>query len=214
MPLITLTLGSPSIQCLCKKDKRLAKVIATVGPISYEPRMNSYVSLVHSIIEQMLSIAVGDRIFRRLESLCEGSVSPRTVSALTDEQIRGTGMSMPKVGYIRSLTEAVATGKLDFNELPSLSDDEVMKRLTAIKGIGPWTAKMYLIFMLDRQDVLPYEDLTFLAGYKWLYKTEDVSATAVKKKCAKWKPYSSIAARYLYRAFDAGMTKSEFHLFK
>ncbi|MCC8014242.1 MAG: hypothetical protein LIO87_03520 [Eubacterium sp.] len=83
-----------------------------------------------------------------------------------------------------------------------------------ILGIGKWTAKMYLIFVLDCPDVLPVEDAAFLQAYKWLYKTEDCSEKSVYKKCKKWKPYSSIAARYLYRALDMGYTKKEFHLFK
>ena len=82
-----------------------------------------------------------------------------------------------------------------------------MSKLMSIKGIGSWSAKMYLIFVLDRQDVLPYEDVAFLQSYGWLYKTSDYSKIAVEKKCNRWKPYSSIAARYMYRALDMGMTK-------
>ena len=81
----------------------------------------------------------------------------------------------------------------------------------SIHGIGRWTAKMYLIFVLDRQDILPYEDVAFLQGYRWMYKTDITTKDSVLKKCAKWKPYSSIAARYLYRALDMGLTTEEFH---
>lgn len=90
--------------------------------------------------------------------------------------------------------------------------DEVINELAKLRGIGIWTAKMYLIFVLDRQDILPYEDIAFLQGYKWAYKTNDTSPEAVKKKCKKWRPYSSIAARFYYRALDMGYTKGEFHL--
>ena len=95
-----------------------------------------------------------------------------------------------------------------------MTDDEVMRKLTSIRGIGNWSAKMYLIFALDRKDILPYEDTAFLQAYSWLYKTNDYSPEAVKKRCKKWKPYSSIAARYMYRALDMGLTKREFHLYK
>ena len=116
--------------------------------------------------------------------------------------------------YIRGLTNAVESGDLDFKKLETMNDDEVINELTSLHGIGTWTAKMYLIFALNRQDVLPYEDVAFLQGYEWLYKTKDRSKAAVEKKCKKWKPYSSIAARYLYRALDSGLTKNEFHLYK
>ena len=105
-------------------------------------------------------------------------------------------------------------GDLVLEDLPDMSDTEVYKKLTKIRGIGSWTAKMYLLFVLDRQDILPIEDVAFLQSYRWMYKTDDVSKESVLKKCRKWKPYSSIAARYLYRALDMGLTKEPFHLFK
>lgn len=83
----------------------------------------------------------------------------------------------------------------------------------ALHGIGKWTAKMYLIFVLDRQEILPYEDIAFLQSYEWLYKTKDRSKKSIEKKCKKWKPYSSIASRYLYKALDTGLTKESFKLF-
>lgn len=104
-------------------------------------------------------------------------------------------------------------GNLDFSKLPDMTDKAALKELVSLRGIGTWTAKMYLIFVLDRQDILPFEDVAFLQSYKWLYKTEDVSTATIEKKCKKWKPYSSIAARFLYRALDIGFTKEEFHLY-
>ena len=95
-----------------------------------------------------------------------------------------------------------------------MDDKQAIKELTKISGVGNWTAKMFLIFVLNRSDILPYEDVAFLQGYGWLYKTNDFSKASVEKKCKKWKPYSSIAARYMYKALDGGHTKEEFHLFK
>ncbi|UZT81512.1 DNA-3-methyladenine glycosylase family protein [Caproicibacterium sp. BJN0003] len=214
--IITLDMNTPSVQYLCKKDRRLAKVISMVGRITYSPHddENIYSFLVHEIIEQMLSIKAGDKIYKRLEDLCNGNVTPESISKLSDEEIRSAGTSKAKVTYIRSLTNAVSNNDIDFLELQKLSDTEIIKKLTAIRGIGNWSAKMYLIFVLNRQDVLPFEDGAFLQSYRWMYKTEDCSAKAVSYKCKKWRPYSSIAARYLYRALDMGFTKEEFHLFK
>ena len=105
------------------------------------------------------------------------------------------------------------SGEIDFAGFSQMSDEEIIKQLTKLPGIGRWTAKMYLIFSLDRPDVLPVEDVAFLQGYQWTYKTDDVSPAAVRKKCKKWSPYASIAARYMYQALDLGFTKQEFHLY-
>ncbi len=211
---ITLTSESESIRYLCKKDKRLAKAIAMIGDISYQQYEDGYAFLVHEIVEQMLSIKAGAKIFARLEDLCARNITASTINSLSDEQIRSIGTSAAKVSYIRSLTQAIDSGTLNLAELPKLDDKEIIKALTSVKGIGNWTAKMYLIFVLDRQDVLPTEDVAFLQAYEWLYKTTDRSPATIINKCKKWKPYSSIASRYMYRALDLGLTKKEFHLFK
>lgn len=211
---ITLNAESKSIQHLCKKDKRLAKVISMVGPISYCPYEDGFAFIVHEIIEQMLSIKAGAKIYARLETLCNGKITVESIDSLTDEQIRSIGTSSSKVAYIRGATEAVKSGILDFSTLPLMNDKEVLKILTSLKGIGNWTAKMYLIFVLNRPDILPTEDVAFLQAYEWLYKTKDRSKESVEKRCKKWKPYSSVAVRYLYRALDSGLTKEEFHLYK
>lgn len=211
---IILDMNHPAVQHLCKKDKRLAKVISMVGTITYEPHDDGYSFIVHEIIEQMLSIKAGAKIYSRLTELCDGKISPERINALTDEQIRGTGTSSNKVSYIRAATDSIISGRLSLTVLQELSDKEVVRELTRIKGIGNWTAKMYLIFVLNRLDVLPVEDVAFLQSYKWLYNTDDTSKESIEKKCKKWKPYSSIAARYMYRALDTGLTKDKFHLFK
>ena len=123
-------------------------------------------------------------------------------------------MSNAKVQSIQNLADAVKQNKLCLNDLATLSDELVIKTLTQLRGIGSWTAKMYLIFVLDRQDILPFEDGAFIQSYKWLYRTDDTSPDAVRSRCKKWKPYSSLAARYLYRALDMRLTKEEFHLYK
>lgn len=212
--IVTLTPESESIQHLCKKDKRLAKVISFIGPIRYQPYADGYAFLIHEIIEQMLSVKAGAKIYARLEDLCAGEITVSSINSLSDNQIQSIGTSAAKVSYIRTLTQAIVSGTLNLALLPELDDKEIIRTLTSVKGIGNWTAKMYLIFVLDRQDVLPTEDVAFLQAYEWLYKTTDRSSASIIKKCKKWKPYASIAARYLYRALDCGLTKAEFHLYK
>ena len=212
---IILDQNTPSVQYLCKKDKRLAKLIQMAGPITYTTHADRpFTFLVHEIIEQMLSVKAAKTISGRLEILCDGQITPESILRLTDEQIRSAGTSNAKAQYIRNLANALTEGTLCFEELTGLPDEEVIRRLTKLRGIGTWTAKMYLLFVLDRPDVLPVEDVAFLQVYRWLYKTEDCSGASVKAKCRKWKPYSSIAARYFYHALDEGLTKEPFHLFK
>lgn len=185
---IMLSADSKSIVYLCKKDKRLAKVINTIGPITYTIHDDGYAFLVHEIIEQMLSIKAGAKIYKRLEDLCEGNITPQNINMLSDEQIKSIGTSNSKVSFIRSLTNSVISKQIQLNELTSLSDIEVLKTLTALRGIGNWTAKMYLIFVLDRQDILPYEDVAFLQAFEWLYKTQDRTKDNVEKSAENGVP--------------------------
>lgn len=212
--MITLNINTPSVQYLCKKDKRLAKVISMVGTITYNPHEDGYAFLVHEIIEQMLSIKAGAKIYGRLLDLCGGEITPDRISTLSDKDICSTGTSSNKASYIKNLTNEILLHRLDLFALNNMSDKDVIKSLIAVKGIGMWTAKMYLIFVLDRQDILPYEDVAFLQSYKWAYKTNDICKDSIERKCKKWKPYSSIAARFMYRALDMGLTKETFHLYK
>lgn len=211
---ITLSYDTASINHLCKVDKRLAKLISQVGTLSYTPYSDGYSFLVHEIIEQMLSIKAGAKIYERLKNLCNGNITPDSIMRLSADQIKNCGTSNTKVQYIQGLTSAVVSGELQLVNLTYMTDKEVINELTKLRGIGNWTAKMYLIFVLNRQNVLPFEDGAFIQVYKWLYKTNDISVSSIEKKCKKWKPYSSIAARYMYRALDLGYTKEEFHLYK
>lgn len=211
---ITLTDSSTSIKYLRNKDKRLSKVIDMIGPICYTLHSDGFSFIVHEIIEQMLSIKAGQKIYSRLEELCSGEITPEAIYLLTEDEIKSVGTSSRKASNIKNLAHLVVTGDFDFTKLQGLNDDAISKELLTLPGIGVWTAKMYLMFVLDCQDILPFEDVAFLQSYEWLYKTNDRSKDTVIKKCKKWKPYSSIAARYLYRALDMGLTKNEFHLYK
>ena len=211
MPKIILNDSAESIKYLCKKDKRLKKVIGLVGDITYELHENGYEFLIHKIVEQMLSIKAAAKIFERLQILCNNNITIQTFDGLTDEQIKSVGISSGKVSYIRALNAAIKDNVLDLNELSSMSDLDIIAHITKVKGIGNWTAKMYLIFVLDRPNVLPYEDVAFLQSYKWMFQTDNIDKDMVVKKCKKWSPYSTIAARYLYRALDMRLTKNPFN---
>ena len=126
---------------------------------------------------------------------------------MDEKVIKSIGTSSQKVRYIKHLTERVVSGRIDLSSLQNYSDEDVMNTLTDIPGIGNWTAKMFLIFVLDRPDILPYEDGAFKQSFKWLYETDDVSIENITNTCSCWSPYASTASRYLYRALDSGLTK-------
>lgn len=204
----------PAVQYLCKKDKRLAKLIEMVGEIEYRTQPDCFARLVRSVINQMLSNKAAYVIGGRVAALCGGVITPENLLKLDREQLREAGLSYSKADSILGIAKAASDCSLDFSAFPNMTDEEVLKELTRLRGIGTWSAKMYLIFTLDRKDVLPYEDVAFLQTYAWLYKTDDLKPASIIKRCKKWKPYSSIAARYFYYALDMGLTKQEFHLYK
>lgn len=204
---ITLTLESEGIKYLSKKDKQLGKVFNLIGDLSYRPYEDHYSFLVETIIGQMLSNKVANVISNRVTNACGGLITPESISNIGTEGLRSLGLSNAKVSYIFNLTDHVYKEQTIFTGLLYKSDQEVIKYLTNLKGIGNWTAKMYLIFALDRKDVLPYEDGAFIQSYSWLYNTDKTLKNDVEQICKNWRPYSSIAARYLYKLLDNGYTK-------
>lgn len=205
---IVLTMDSIPIKHLCGKDKKLKDLIETIGSISYVLHNDDpYCFLIHEIIEQMLSKKAGQKIYERLVDLCDGKVTPEKIAILSSEEIKSIGTASSKVNYIQSITSSILNNKINLDSLPSKSDEEAYKELTKLKGVGSWTANMYLIFVLDRPDILPTEDVAFIQSYKWLYNARKLNKETIEKNCRKWKPYSSIASRYLYRALDMGLVK-------
>jgi DNA-3-methyladenine glycosylase II len=202
-------LESPEIKLLSSADARLAEVIKHYGDLSYTLHTDGFAFLAETVVGQMLSNKAADVIASRLYDICGGAVSIEAVRRLAQPTIKSIGLSDQKATYIKGLAEFVHNRPDFFEEIAELNDDALIRRLTAIRGIGAWSAKMYLIFVLNRQDVLPFEDGAFLQAYKWIYETNDVKPQTIIKKCEPWKPYSSLAARYLYRALDFGLIHDE-----
>ena len=199
-----------AIKHLSDSDSRLAKVIEKIGMLDYHVANkcnDSFLFLAKEIVGQVISASSKRIIWGRLEELCNGTVSPKTITSLSTEHLRSIGLSYSKCSYILNLAEKVTDGEINLDMINELSDDEVIRYLVSIRGIGIWTAKMYLIFYLGREDVLPYEDGAFIQAYKWLYNTNNIKPSSIVRKCKKWKPYSSIGARFMYRALDTGLTK-------
>lgn len=203
-------LDSEAISYLKDRDERLAKVIEHIGtlkPSTYNSSKDSFLFLTREIIGQMISANVKKVILNRLNELCQNNITPDAIRKLKIEELRNIGLSKAKSTYILNLASVVLEGGIDFEGLRELPDEKVLKILTSIRGVGNWTAKMYLLFFLQREDILPYEDGAFLQAYKWLYNTTVIKPESIKRKCKRWKPYTSIGARYMYRALDTGLTK-------
>ena len=184
----------------------MAKVIDLVGTITYKPYSNSYAFLIDTIIGQMLSNKVADVMSNRLLKLCNNKITTKTIESLSDADIKSIGISSNKVKSIRELTKKIKSKEIVFSKINKLNDDEIIRKLTTIHGIGTWSAKMYLIFVLNRPDILPYEDMAFIQAYAWCYKTKNIDRTSIENRFKSLKPYRSIASRYLYKALDSGLT--------
>ena len=144
---------------LGRRDKRLAEIIRTIGPVERESWPDLFTALVSSIVSQQLSGKAADTIWRRVQERCGGEVTPRSLLAQDEAALRGCGLSARKVSYVRTIAREIASGALDLAKLATLPDDTVCERLTALPGIGRWTAEMVLIFSLQRPDVVSFGDL-------------------------------------------------------
>jgi len=189
---------------LKKSDPLLAAVIDRVGPCRIEYREAEFSTLVRSIVYQQLSGKVAAVIFERfMQLLPRRKLTPGAVLRLSIADLRSAGLSNAKAAYILDLAEKTQARSIKFHELPALSDDDVIASLTQVKGVGVWTAHMFLIFALQRPDVLPVGDLGVRSAIKKVYGLEALPSPAeVERIASAWRPYCSIAAWYLWRSLD------------
>ncbi|MBM3667276.1 MAG: DNA-3-methyladenine glycosylase 2 family protein [Actinobacteria bacterium] len=194
---------------LMATDKRLAKLMKEYGPIEPErdrrgSREDAYQALAQAICGQQLSTKAASTIWGRIEELFGGGVPrPEDVVAADPQELRDAGLSWAKVSYFRDLAERVLDGEIDLERLPELPDEEVIEELTAIKGIGRWTAEMFLIFHLGRPDVLSTGDLGIRKGAQLAYGLEEMPAPdELERMGERWRPHRTIACLYFWRALD------------
>jgi len=181
----------------------LGRIIEAHGPFRPRLRPPGFETLARSIVYQQLSGKVAAAIFARLEAAAGTPLRPEALLALSGEDLRGVGLSRQKAAYLRDLAEQTRSGALDFPSLPGLSDADVIERLTRVKGVGVWTAQMFLIFALGRLDVLPSGDLGVRAAIRKAYRLKELPTPGqVERRGAKWRPYCSVASWYLWRSLD------------
>jgi len=197
-----------AVRTLKRVDPVLAKVIEAVGPCRLEVRTEGthFYALTRSIVYQQLSGKAAATIFGRFNALStSGALTPAEVLALKDEPLRAAGLSRQKIGYLRDLADKVHTGALPLDTVETMNDDEIIKHLVQVKGIGRWTAQMFLMFRLGRQDVLPELDLGIQNAVKRAYRLRKRPVPErVRRIGSKWSPHSTVACWYLWRSLDNG----------
>jgi DNA-3-methyladenine glycosylase II len=192
-----------AIDHLKKADPVLAIVIEQVGPFTMTYREPVFDTLVRSIVYQQLSGKAAFTILNRLINACGGTLTPDKILKLRIQRMRACGLSNQKTAYIRDLARLTKAGELDFSRLASLPDEEVIAMLTQVKGVGVWTAQMFLMFALKRENVLPIGDLGVQNAIKRAYnKRKKVTPKHVERIGKAWHPYCSVASWYLWRSLD------------
>ena len=191
---------------LAKVDPRLKQLIEQFGDCTIKPRPDHYAELVSSIVSQQLSVKAADTIWKRVLDLFDNKMpTPAQLLDMPAERLRACGMSNAKVAYVKDLAEHVLDGRLPLAKIVSQSNDEIIKELTAVKGIGEWTAHMFLIFSLGRLDVVAWGDLGVRSAVRQVYELDELpSPTQVAELAAihNWQPYASVACWYLWRSLD------------
>lgn len=190
-----------------KNDPILYSYFLKIGklePIKKDIPENYFSRLCREIMGQQLSDKSSEAIISRFNALFPaGMVRPKNVLSLSHEKIRSTGMSHAKARYVRNLAEAIIHGDLHIERLDSLKDDEIISELTRVKGIGPWTSEMFLMFVLGREDVFSHGDLGLRKGIKKIYGLKkDPTKKQIEKIIFRWSPYKTYASRVLWMSVD------------
>jgi DNA-3-methyladenine glycosylase II len=192
-----------AIEHLRRSDAVLAGIIQRVGDYAIQFRDPDFETLVKSIVYQQLSGRVASVIFGRLTAAVGGRLTPENVLKLRPSRMRTLGLSTQKTAYIRDLARHTRAGTVVFHELREVPDDEVIRRLTIVKGIGVWTAHMFLIFALRRHDILPTGDLGVRSAMRKAYGMTELPTPAEMEAIAgRWRPYCSVASWYLWRSLE------------
>jgi DNA-3-methyladenine glycosylase II len=206
-----LTLAHPAatrraIRHLKRTDPIIGRLIAQAGRCGYQLRSDGahFDHLMRAIIYQQLSGKAATTIYARVQALYGGRApTPTELAGTSAVRLRRAGLSRQKLGYLKDLARRAATGRLPLDALDTLTDDAVIETLTAIRGVGVWTAQMFLMFRLGRLDVLPVFDLGIQKGMRHAYRLRRLPKPAqMERLAAPWRPYRSVACWYLWRALE------------
>ncbi|MGN0650566.1 MAG: DNA-3-methyladenine glycosylase family protein [Oscillospiraceae bacterium] len=194
--------GEKEMDYLSARDKKLGAVISRLGFIERGVIPDLFEALVNSIAGQQISSKALETVWGRITERLS-PITPEHFCELSDEDIRACGLSARKTGYIKAAAQRFAEGSLNAEALKSLPDDELIKQLTELNGIGKWSAEMLMLFSLERQDVLSYGDFGIMRGLRMLYRHREITPELFERYRKRYSPYGSVASIYLW-AISAG----------
>ena len=188
---------------LMKHDRILKKIIPKYGPGFLITRGDPFTTLARAIVGQQISVAAAQSVWSKILLALKKKVSPQNILMLTVEELRSAGLSGRKVEYIRDLAEHFDSGRLHANQWKGMEDEAIIKELSAIRGIGRWTAEMFLIFNMVRPDILPLDDVGLIKAISLNYFSgEPVSRHEAREVAANWAPWRTVATWYMWRSID------------
>ncbi len=186
-----------------KQCPYLGRVVKQHGPCEFDPFVREpFDTLINAIISQQLSVKAAASIDAKVRALVGKKYRPALILKQDHQALRGCGLSNRKVEYIQGIAEAVRTRKLSFGRLAKADDDEVVSRLMALRGIGRWTAEMFMIFSLGRTDIFSSLDIGLQRGMRILFDDSEMDIPTMEAKAKRWQPYRSIASLYLWKLVD------------
>jgi DNA-3-methyladenine glycosylase II len=189
--------GQKEIDYLKSKDKKLGDAIDRIGMINRRITPDPFTALVSSVVSQQISSKAAETVWNRLDSLL-GSITPENIAKAELSAIQSCGMSVRKAEYIKGIAEAAISGEVDFKTLHTLTDEEIIEKLSSLRGVGVWTAEMLLIFSLCRPDVVSYRDLAICRGMMRLYGLKELPKEKFERYRKRYSPYGSVASLYLW----------------
>jgi DNA-3-methyladenine glycosylase II len=193
------------VDYLCYADKRLAKIITETGRFSLKIKKDSFQALIEAIIYQQLNGSAANSIYNRFLTYYKNQIpTPEQIISSSDLELRiKVGLTRMKITYLKDLAAHIVDRRLNLIDLPEMQDEEILSQLTKVKGIGRWTAEMFLIFCLARKDILPVTDLGLRNAMKRTYLLEELPKPNRMIEIANpWRPYRSIATWYLWKSLS------------
>ena len=188
---------------LMKQDRILKKIIPKIGPGFLVTRGDAFNTLARSIVGQQISVAAAQSVWNKVLLAAKNKVNPKNILTLSVEELRAAGLSGRKVEYIRDLADHFHSGRLHSSQWKDMEDEAVIKELSDIRGIGRWTAEMFLIFNLVRPNILPLDDVGLIKAISLNYFSgEPVSRHEAREVAANWAPWRTVATWYMWRSID------------
>ena len=186
-----------AITYLKESDERMKEVIEQVGEIKRSLEPDLFISIVSSIVGQQISQKAKDTVWARLNNQLK-ELTPENIAEATAEDLQQNGLSFRKVSYLKNTAEMFLNGTIREDELKKMSDEEVIERLMKIKGVGKWTAEMQLIFSMERQNVLAFDDFAIKRGLRMIYQEEKITKKIYQKYYETFSPYATVAGLYIW----------------